>query len=124
MDGMMDVIIGEMDGIMDSISAGDDVMHEIMGKMDGAVDGMGEVDGIMDGVMGWEVESATVELMKDWIMIKRFSMAAQHRNRRVYTSTQGSAQHRATHGATRSKNCKTSVQLCHWIPPARNIRAY
>ena len=77
MDGMMDVIIGEVDGRMDSITAGDDVMDEIMGKMDGAVDGMGEVDGIMDGVMGWEVESTTVELMKDWLMIKRFSMAAQ-----------------------------------------------
>ena len=33
MDGIMHVTIGEVDGIMDSITGGDDIMDEIMEKL-------------------------------------------------------------------------------------------
>ena len=52
-----------------------------------------------------------------------FVNGAQHRYSRVYPSTQGSAQHRATHGATSIEICKTPVQSNHRIQRARNIRA-
>ena len=52
-----------------------------------------------------------------------FFNGAQHQYRRGYPSTQGSAQHRATHGATPIEICKTSVQSNHRIQRARNIRA-